>query len=71
MNTLPKVLLHDHLDGGLWIETILDLAEAQGYALLPETDEQALGDWFYQGDSGSLARYLESFQHTIGVMQTA
>ncbi|GBD85641.1 aminodeoxyfutalosine deaminase [bacterium BMS3Abin02] len=70
VNTLPKVLLHDHLDGGLRIDTILDLAEAQGYALLPETDERTLAAWFYQGGSGSLVRYLESFRHTIGVMQT-
>lgn len=70
MKTLPKVLLHDHLDGGLRVETILDLAEAHGYGLLPATQERELSDWFYQGTSGSLSRYLESFQHTIGVMQT-
>lgn len=71
VNTLPKVLLHDHLDGGLRIATVLDLAESQGYGSLPATHEEDLAGWFFQGESGSLARYLESFRHTVGVMQTA
>ncbi len=70
VNTLPKVLLHDHLDGGLRIETVLDLAEAQGYSALPASNGPALADWFDQSRSGSLATYLEAFTHTIGVMQT-
>ncbi len=70
VNTLPKVLLHDHLDGGPRIETVLDLAEAAGYSSLPTTDAAALADWFDQSRSGSLATYLEAFTHTIGVMQT-
>jgi adenosine deaminase len=71
MATLPKVLLHDHLDGGVRIATVLDLADATGYAGLPTADPAALTDWFDQSLSGSLSRYLESFKHTIGVMQTA
>lgn len=67
---LPKVVLHDHLDGGLRIDTILELASDQGYADLPTTDPAALASWFDQGESGSLERYLESFRHTVGVMQT-
>lgn len=70
ITTLPKVLLHDHLDGGLRVHTILDLAEAADYPWLPTTDPVELADWFDQSHSGSLSRYLESFEHTIGVMQS-
>jgi adenosine deaminase len=66
----PKVLLHDHLDGGLRPQTVIELAEAIGHRL-PSTDAAALGDWFHRGaNSGSLVQYLETFQHTAGVMQT-
>lgn len=71
MRTLPKVLLHDHLDGGLRVETVLDLAESTGYSSLPSADATELADWFDQSLSGSLSVYLESFSHTIAVMQTA
>jgi adenosine deaminase len=67
----PKVLLHDHLDGGLRPATIAELAAEQGYPHLPETDPERLGAWFREAaDSGSLVRYLETFTHTVGVMQT-
>jgi adenosine deaminase len=67
----PKVLLHDHLDGGLRPGTIVDLAHEQGYTNLPETDADKLGTWFREAaDSGSLERYLETFAHTCAVMQT-
>ncbi|MGW8885044.1 adenosine deaminase [Streptomyces sp. NPDC055749] len=67
----PKVLLHDHLDGGLRPGTIVDLALAQGYDALPETEPDKLGIWFREAaDSGSLERYLETFAHTCAVMQT-
>ncbi|MFE7109572.1 adenosine deaminase [Streptomyces sp. NPDC057575] len=67
----PKVLLHDHLDGGLRPGTIVDLALANGYEGLPETDPDKLGIWFREAaDSGSLERYLETFAHTCAVMQT-
>lgn len=66
----PKVLLHDHLDGGLRPATIIELADAVGYDQLPTTDPVELGDWFVAAaDSGSLERYLETFAHTVGVMQ--
>jgi len=71
LQTLPKVLLHDHLDGGLRPQTVLDLATANGYTDLPETDVEALTDWFHQGESASLERYLAAFAHTVGVMKTA
>jgi adenosine deaminase len=68
----PKVLLHDHLDGGLRPQTVVELADAVGYADLPHTDPEELGRWFVSSaDSGSLERYLETFAHTVGVMQTA
>ncbi|MET9918150.1 adenosine deaminase [Streptomyces sp. NPDC059605] len=67
----PKVLLHDHLDGGLRPGTIVDLARASGYDGLPETEPDKLGIWFREAaDSGSLERYLETFAHTCAVMQT-
>jgi adenosine deaminase len=67
----PKVLLHDHLDGGLRAETIADLARETGYDRLPATDPDNLRVWFAEAsDSGSLERYLETFDHTVGVMQT-
>jgi adenosine deaminase len=67
----PKVLLHDHLDGGLRAETIVDLARETGYDRLPTQDPDNLRQWFEEAsDSGSLERYLETFDHTVGVMQT-
>ena len=68
---LPKVLLHDHLDGGLRPATVIDLAADLGH-VLPTTDPDELGAWFRAAaNSGSLERYLETFTHTAGVMQTA
>ena len=68
---VPKVLLHDHLDGGLRPATVIELADRSGYADLPSTDADGLGAWFRDAaDSGSLVRYLETFAHTVGVMQT-
>jgi adenosine deaminase len=70
----PKVLLHDHLDGGLRPATVLELAREVGHELpLPEEElsAESLGRWFAESaDSGSLERYLETFDHTVGVMQT-
>ncbi|NKX50315.1 adenosine deaminase [Arthrobacter deserti] len=68
--SLPKVSLHDHLDGGLRPATIVELAAEVGHEL-PSTDPEALGRWFRESaDSGSLVRYLETFDHTVAVMQT-
>jgi adenosine deaminase len=67
----PKVLLHDHLDGGLRPRTVIELAQRVGYPDLPSTDADKLGQWFRDSaDSGSLERYLETFDHTVAVMQT-
>lgn len=66
----PKVLLHDHLDGGLRPETVVELAGPAGH-LLPRDDAGSLGAWFEESaSSGSLERYLETFDHTVAVMQT-
>jgi len=71
IRSLPKVLLHDHLDGGLRPETIIDLAHTQGYGELPAEDPDELSEWFHRGATrGSLPLYLEGFAHTIAVMQT-
>ena len=74
LRSLPKVSLHDHLDGGLRPATVLELAGEIGHPLPAgsDVDAQTLGRWFVEAaDSGSLVRYLETFDHTIAVMQTA
>ena len=72
IRTAPKVLLHDHLDGGVRPETVVDIAREIGYAELPAPDAPTLAKWFRDSaDSGSLERYLETFAHTVAVMQTA
>ncbi len=71
LTVLPKVLLHEHLDGVLRPQTVIDLAKEAKYAELPTSDPVALAEWFHQGaNKGSLAKYLEGFAHTIAVMQT-
>ena len=71
LQSLPKVLLHEHLDGVLRPPTVIELAKEAGYSALPTEDPQALAEWFYRGaNQGSLAKYLEGFSHTIAVMQS-
>jgi adenosine deaminase len=66
----PKALLHDHLDGGLRPATIVDLAAEFGYDGLPTTDPDELAAWVRRGaDRKSLELYLETFEHTVGVLQ--
>lgn len=66
-----KALLHDHLDGGLRPETIIEIAQQIGYKKLPTDDPKQLADWFEEScNSHSLVRYLETFSHTIAVMQS-
>src|SRR5215469_8489316 len=67
----PKVLLHDHLDGGLRPQTVVDLAAAYGYRDLPAAGTEGLVAWLTgAAPRGRLELYLEAFQHTVGVMQT-
>ena len=67
----PKVLLHDHLDGGMRPQTVIDLASETGYTDLPTTDPDDLAAWFTRGaDRNKLELYLETFAHTVGVTQT-
>ncbi len=67
----PKVLLHDHLDGGLRPQTIIELADELGYRDLPATEPEPLVEWMMQGaNRKDLTLYLETFAHTIAVMQT-
>jgi len=71
LRSLPKVLLHEHLDGVLRPASVIDLAKDAGYLDLPTSDSDALAEWFFRGaNQGSLAKYLEGFAHTIAVMQT-
>src|SRR6185437_4667079 len=67
----PKVLLHDHLDGGLRAATVVDLARSIGYDRLPSDDVDEVALWLQRGASrGHLNLYLDAFQHTLAVMQT-
>lgn len=71
LQALPKVLLHEHLDGVLRPTTVIELARAADYKELPTEDPRALAHWFHRGaNQGSLPKYLEGFAHTIAVMQT-
>ena len=70
ITTLPKVLLHDHLDGGLRPATVIELADEYGYKGLPSHDTAELASWFNRGAKrNDLVLYLETFAHTVGVMQ--
>lgn len=66
----PKAVLHDHLDGGLRPQTVVELAREYGYSGLPTTDVDDLKTWFNRGAKrNDLVLYLETFAHTVGVMQ--
>ena len=70
IRALPKALLHDHLDGGLRPTTVVELADEFGYAGLPTHDVDELATWFNRGAKrNDLVLYLETFAHTVGVMQ--
>jgi adenosine deaminase len=71
IRAVPKVLLHDHLDGGLRPATIIELAGQTGYQGLPSADVAELTRWMTGvAQRGKLELYLEAFQHTVAVMQT-
>jgi adenosine deaminase len=71
LKEVPKVLLHDHLDGGLRPSTIIELAKEINYNKLPTDDSGELAEWFHRGaNRGNLIEYLQGFEHTTAVMQT-
>lgn len=71
MKSIPKVLLHDHLDGGLRPGTIIELAKDLRYKKLPTNDAGELAKWFHKGaNKGNLIEFLRGFEHTTAVMQT-
>src|ERR1700739_2948040 len=71
LKSLPKVLLHEHLDGVLRPATVIELARSTNYSQLPTENPEELARWFHQGATqGSLPKYLEGFVHTIAVMQS-
>jgi adenosine deaminase len=71
LKSVPKVLLHEHLDGALRPATIVELAHKTGYSQIPTEDPDELAAWFQRGaNKGSLAEYLQGFAHTTAVMQT-
>jgi adenosine deaminase len=71
LRSLPKALLHDHLDGGLRPSTVIELAAETGHRL-PHTDPAELASWFTRGaETNDILQYLATFEHTAGVMQTA
>ncbi len=71
IHRVPKVLLHDHLDGGLRPETLIELAKEINYKKLPTEDPEELADWFHRGaNKGNLTEYLQGFEHTTALMQT-
>lgn len=70
IRALPKVALHDHLDGGLRPQTVIDHCQEAGHSL-PTLDAHDLGNWFFTAaDSGNLVSYLSTFNYTIAAMQT-
>lgn len=71
IKAVPKVLLHDHLDGGLRASTVIELADELKYKKLPTKDPVELAEWFHRGaNKGNLVEYLQGFEHTTAVMQT-
>ncbi|MGH3170735.1 MAG: adenosine deaminase, partial [Trebonia sp.] len=71
IRVVPKVLLHDHLDGGLRPLTVIELARENGYDGLPTHDPDELTKVLTAGaHRGHLNLYLDAFRHTVGVMQT-
>ena len=69
VKTVPKAVLHDHLDGGLRVETLIELANEQGYQNLPSNNQDELKKWIQPKPDKSLAINLEAWDHTIEVMQ--
>ena len=70
IKSLPKVLLHDHLDGGLRVSTIIEIARKEKISI-PSEDPGELLDWFHRGaNQGDLGLYLETFKVIYDILQT-
>jgi adenosine deaminase len=70
IDALPKVLLHEHLDGSLRVATLFELLHARGLPC-PAADPEALGRWFDEhAHAGSLVEYLRGFDLTVAAMAT-
>ena len=70
IRSLPKVLLHDHLDGGLRVSTIIEIARKENISI-PSEDPGELLDWFHRGaNQGDLGLYLETFKVIYDILQT-
>jgi len=71
IKSVPKVLLHDHLDGGLRPQTIIELADDLKYKKLPTRDKDALAKWFQVVENKeSFAEFHWGFEHTTSILQT-
>ncbi len=69
---LPKVVLHDHLTGGMRPTTLVELAAQAGYGGLPSDEPEEVARWFVEaGNAGSFSAHREAFAHTTAVTQTA
>src|SRR5258708_17400838 len=70
LRAAQKVLLHEHLDGGLRPETLFELCRARGVEI-PAEDPASLAQWMHDNaNSGSLVRYLRGFAVTCAAMAT-
>ncbi len=70
LRRLPKVLLHEHLDGGLRPATLLELLRERGIDA-PAATPSGLSGWMLAGaNAGSLVEYLRGFALTVAAMAT-
>jgi adenosine deaminase len=68
--SIPKVVLHEHLDGNLRPQTLFELCQVRGVDLPADTPDE-LQHWIHtQANSGSLERYVAAFGLTVAAMAT-
>jgi adenosine deaminase len=68
--SLPKIHLHDHLDGTIRPQTLIELAKDSKYTQLPTKDPVALAKWFSTRTEKSLPHYLKGYHVTTEIMQS-